>query len=207
MRGAKHDASLRRPFPVASYTPRVKVYTKTGDDGTTGLFFGGRVSKSDIGPSAYGTVDEAVSALGVARAQCVRDDELFTLLVRLQRELFVVGAELATAPAQRVKLTAETTRVTATMVGALEPIIDETTTRFTAPTEFVLPGEDLVGALLDVARTVVRRAEREAVAAVDAGWLEAGSFVVPYLNRLADLLWVLARWQEGESLPMRVRNP
>jgi len=175
----------------------VKVYTKTGDDGTTGLFYGGRVGKGDVGPSAYGTVDEAVSALGVARAEAVPGSELWTLLLRLQRELFVVGAELATAPENRAKLTDGTTRVTAPMVAALEPIIDDITGRFDPPTEFVLPGEGRIGALLDVARTVVRRAERDAVACHDAGWLGSGCQVVPYLNRLADLLWTLARWQEG----------
>ena len=191
---------------AAPYTRSVKVYTKTGDDGTTGLFFGGRVAKSDIGPSAYGTVDEAVSALGVARSLTERGGELFTLLVRLQRELFVVGAELATDPANRGKLADGTTRVTAEMVLALEPIIDDITTRFTPPTEFVLPGEDAVGAMLDLGRTVIRRAERDAVAASQQGWLAAESSVVQYLNRLADLVWVLARWQEGVSLPMRVHD-
>lgn len=195
------------PFRQVGRTLRqVKVYTKTGDDGTTGLFFGGRVAKCDIGPSAYGTVDEAVSVLGVARSMSERDGELFTLLVRLQRELFVVGAELATDPENRAKLTDGSTRVTREMVLSLEPIIDDITTRFTAPTEFVLPGEDAVGAMLDLGRTVVRRAERDAVAAAQHGWLGAESSVVQYLNRLADLLWVLARWQEGVSLPMRVRD-
>jgi cob(I)alamin adenosyltransferase len=181
----------------------VKLYTKTGDDGTTGLFYGGRAGKCDVGPEAYGTVDEAVSTLGLARAECEKGSELYELLVRLQRELFVVGAELATAPANRTKLTDGTTRVTAAMVEALEPIIDDVTTRFEQPTEFVLPGENRVGAALDLARTVVRRAERAAVAATREEWLDSTSHVVPYLNRLADLLWVLARWQEGESLPMR----
>jgi cob(I)alamin adenosyltransferase len=184
----------------------VKVYTRTGDDGTTGLFYGGRIGKSDVGPTAYGTVDEAVSAIGVARAaarDARRGEELHDLLVRLQRELFVVGAELATAPHNRHKLDDGTTRSTEAMVTALEPIIDDVTARFEAPTEFVLPGEDFVGATLDLARTVVRRAERDAVEAVRVEWLDASSQVVPYLNRLADLLWVLARWQEGASRKLR----
>ncbi|HEY1737788.1 MAG TPA: cob(I)yrinic acid a,c-diamide adenosyltransferase [Acidimicrobiia bacterium] len=181
----------------------MNIYTRTGDDGTTGLFYGGRASKADVGPDAYGTVDEAVSVMGVARAECEVGDEFHELLVRLQRELFVVGAELATAPANRSKLSDGTTRVTAAMVEALEPIIDDVTTRFEQPTEFVLPGENRVGAALDLARAVVRRAERASVAATRGDWLEPSSFVVPYLNRLADLLWVLARWQEGESRPMR----
>jgi cob(I)alamin adenosyltransferase len=184
----------------------MKVYTKTGDDGTTGLFYGGRASKDDVGPEAYGTVDETVSVLGLARAECDRGSELHELLVRLQRELFVVGAELATAPENRTKLSDGTTRVTGAMVEALEPIIDDITTRFEQPTEFVLPGENRLGAALDLARAVARRAERATVAATRAQWLEPTSCVVPYLNRLADLLWVLARWQEGQSLPMRTSS-
>ncbi len=179
-----------------------KVYTRGGDDGTTGLLFGGRVAKDGPGPSAYGTVDEAVSALGLARAEAERGSELDELIQRLQRELFVVGAELATAPDKRDKLQPEVARVTAPMVTALEPVIDDLTARYDAPTEFVLPGENRVAAALDLARTVVRRAERDAVAAAGAGWLP-DSQVVPYLNRLADLVYTMARWQEGTFNPVR----
>ena len=177
---------------------RMKVYTRSGDDGTTGLFYGGRVPKDSAGPAAYGTTDEVVSALGLARAESEPDSELGVLLIRLQRELFVVGAELATAPENRHKLDGGTTKVSAEMVTALEPIIDDITTRFDAPTEFVLPGENRVSAALDVARTTTRRAERECVTATRSGWLEPESQVVPYLNRLADLCWTLGRWQEGQ---------
>jgi cob(I)alamin adenosyltransferase len=179
-----------------------KVYTRTGDDGSTRLLYGGRVAKDTSGPVAYGAVDEAVSALGVARAEAERESELDLLLIRLERELFVVGAELATAPDQRGKLEPGVSVVTSEMVSALEPVIDDVTTRFEPPREFVLPGENRIAAALDVARTVVRRAEREAVAAGRNGWLD-GSFVVPYLNRLADLVYTLARWQEGHFRPVR----
>lgn len=179
-----------------------RVYTRTGDDGSTALLYGGRVAKSSAGPAAYGAVDEAVSALGLARAEVDRGSELDELLVRLQRELFVVGAELATAPANRRKLSAGVSLVTADMVGALEPVIDEVTSRFDPPQEFVLPGENRVAAALDLARTIVRRAERESVAAAAEGWLD-GSQVVAYLNRLADLVYTLARWQEGAFRPVR----
>lgn len=181
-----------------------KVYTRTGDDGSTALLFGGRVAKNAVGPAAYGATDEAVAALGVARAEAEPSSELAQLLERLQRELFVVGAELATEPANRSKLEDGVSRVTADMVTALEPIIDEITTRFDPPQEFVLPGENRIAAALDVARTVVRRAEREAVTAAGAGWLD-GSEVVAYLNRLADLVYTLARGQEGTSRPVRAR--
>lgn len=180
----------------------MKVYTRRGDDGTTSLLHGGRVAKDDVGPAAYGAVDEAVSALGLARAEAEPDSELAELLVRLQRELFVVGAELATAPENRAKLDDGVTRVTPEMVAALEPVIDEVTGRFEAPREFVLPGENRVAAALDLARSVVRRAERETVSAARAGWLD-DSTVVAYLNRLADLVYTLARWQEGRSRAVR----
>lgn len=183
--------------------PLVKVYTRTGDDGSTGLFYGGRTAKDGPGPEAYGTTDEIVSALGLARAECEADSELGTLLIRLQRELFVVGAELATAPENRSKLTAGTTRVTAEMVAALEVVIDDVSARFEPPTEFVLPGENRISAALDVARTTTRRAERACVTAAREGWLGPESQVVPYLNRLADLCWTLGRWQEGHHRAAR----
>jgi cob(I)alamin adenosyltransferase len=179
-----------------------KIYTRTGDDGTTGLLYGGRVGKDSPGPDAYGAVDEAVSMLGLARAEAERGSELDDLLVRLQRELFVVGAELATAPEKRGKLEPGVSSTTESMVTALEPLIDDITSRYDPPTEFVLPGENRTAAALDAARAVVRRAERQAVAAARQGWLD-GSFAVAYLNRLADLVYTLARWQEGTFRPVR----
>ena len=147
-----------------------------------------------------------MSALGLARAECEPDSELSALLVRLQRELFVVGAELATAPDNRRKLTDGTTRVTAAMVEALEPIIDDITTRFDPPLEFVLPGENRVAAALDVARTTVRRAER---ACVDrdprrlARAREPGRAVPQPARRLV----LDSRPLAGRPLPRRSRRP
>jgi cob(I)alamin adenosyltransferase len=180
-----------------------KIYTRTGDDGTTGLLFGGRTEKDQVGPETYGTVDEACSALGVARAETAPDSEIAAILVRLQRELFVVGAELATSPENRSKLTAGVSLVTPEMVAALEPLIDSTTERFDPPQEFIVPGENRVAAALDFARTIVRKAERAAVHATRVEWLPSESVVVPYLNRLADLVYTLARWQEGHYRPVR----
>lgn len=174
----------------------MKVYTRTGDDGTTGLFFGGRVDKDGPGPTAYGTTDEVVSALGLARAEA--DGELATMLIALQQDLFVVGAELATAPDNRHKLEPGRYLTTSAMVTRLEQIIDDISARFEPPQEFVLPGENRVSAALDLARTTVRRAERECVSAQREGWLGGSSLVIPYLNRLADLCWTLGRWQEGQ---------
>jgi cob(I)alamin adenosyltransferase len=175
----------------------VKIYTRTGDDGTTGLLYGGRVPKDSAQPTAYGSVDEAQAAIGVARA-ATDDVELGDLLLGLERDLWVLMAELATDPANRDKLTDDKSRVTDAMVERLERLIDDVSERFEPPTEFVVPGETMVAALLDVARTVARRAERDALSAA-----AEGAAVVPYLNRLSDLLWTLARWQEGESRPTR----
>ena len=178
----------------------MKIYTKTGDDGTTGLFYGGRVSKDDLGPEAYGTVDEAVAALGVARAQA--DDALSERLITLQRDLFVVGAEMATADANRSKLVPERSLVTSTMVDRLEAWIDELETKVGLPDTFVVPGQAPVPAALDLARTVIRRAERRAVALIRDTGIE-DSEVVRYLNRLADYVYMLARANEQEWEPSR----
>jgi cob(I)alamin adenosyltransferase len=186
----------------------MRIYTRKGDTGTTGLLFGGeRVSKASLRTDAYGGTDEAVSALGLARAaigsQTDRTEaRLAALILRLQRELFVVGAELATHADRRGKLTAGTSLVTAEMVTALEGEIDALEADHPMPAEFVLPGESMTGAALDLARTAVRRAERRAVALADAGELN-GSQVVPYLNRLADLLFVMARAADGGFRPVR----
>jgi cob(I)alamin adenosyltransferase len=180
----------------------VRIYTRKGDDGTTGLLYGGRVRKDSAAPTACGDVDEAQAALGLARAAAESDSELDRLLVRLERDLWVLMAELATAPENHDRLVAERTLVTPDMVAALEPLIDDISGRFEAPQEFVLPGQTPAAAALDLARAVVRRAERSAL-----GVAVAGSSVVPYLNRLSDLLWTLARWQEGRMLPARDPRP
>lgn len=173
----------------------MKVYTRAGDDGTTGLLFGGRVPKDSPLPTAYGAVDEAQAALGLARAETPDGGELDNILIAVGKDLYVLMAELATLPDNHDKLTDGQTRVTSTMVDALEELIDATSEKFEPPTEFVIPGTNRVSAALDLARTVVRRAERVAIsAAADQ------SQVVPYLNRLSDLVWTLARWQDGSSL-------
>lgn len=179
------------------------IYTRKGDDGSTGLFYGGRVSKASGGPEAYGAVDEAVSALGVARAAV--DGEIAEAILLRQRELFVVAAELATAPSNRHKLADGTSKVTAEMVAGLEQAIDGLVAEVGTPTEFVVPGGNPAAAAIDMARTTVRRAERRAVALADGGDLE-DSEVVRYLNRLADYLYMLARVVEGEWTPSRQKE-
>ncbi|MGH9300364.1 MAG: cob(I)yrinic acid a,c-diamide adenosyltransferase [Acidimicrobiales bacterium] len=176
----------------------MRIYTKKGDDGTTGLLYGGRVRKDSAAIEVNGAVDEAQAVMGVARAEAERGGELDAILTGLERDLWVLMAEVATAPQNRSKLAPGTSLVTPDMVGALEVLIDSLDDRYQMPTEFVIPGQDRISAALDVARTVVRRAERLAIK-MD---LE-GSSVIPYLNRLSDLLWAMARWQEGEHLMSR----
>ncbi|HWP63092.1 MAG TPA: cob(I)yrinic acid a,c-diamide adenosyltransferase [Candidatus Binatia bacterium] len=201
----------RSPFDSAVATGR-------GDDGTTGLLFGGpRVAKDDPRVEAYGTVDEAVAALGIARAQLGLKAQygvlpptfgrLDELILRLQRELFVVGAELATPRELADRLRDGETRVSQAMVDGLGEILTALEAAVAIPKEFVVPGETMTSAALEVARTTVRRAERRVVALQRLGLLADG-FVVPYLNRLADLLWILARAAEqAEARPATPARP
>ena len=182
------------------------VATKRGDDGTTGLLYGGpRVDKDDPRTEAFGTIDEAVAALGVARADLGVKLQYGTLpeglaglgelILRLQRELFIVAAELATTPDAWPRLVDDETRVSAAMVLGLETLLTETEAAITMPHEFVVPGETRPSASLELARTIIRRAERRATTLDRAGQVP-GPHVLPYLNRLADLVWVLARAAE-----------
>jgi len=172
----------------------LRIYTRTGDDGTTGLLYGGRVRKDAPMMQVTGTVDEAQAAMGLARAEAGPGSELHDLLTHLERELYVLMAEVTTDPAHRSKLVAGTTLVTDGMVTALEERIDDLIARVEMPTEFVVPGANRASAALDLARTIVRRAERLLV----ADPIE-DSLVGLYLNRLSDLLWALARWAEGQD--------
>jgi cob(I)alamin adenosyltransferase len=177
------------------YPSRVRIYTRTGDDGTTGLFRGGRVSKAAPATGAYGAVDEAVAALGLARALSDSPPARGVIL-RLQRELFVVGADLATNPDKRDRLEPGISLVTDEMVRDLETLIDQRVSEQPLPDYFVVPGATPVSAALDLARVTVRHAERRAVAMRDAGGMVSDE-ALRYLNRLSDLLFVLARWQAG----------
>lgn len=173
----------------------MKVYTKRGDDGTTGLLYGGRVPKNDPAVRAYGVVDEAQAAIGLARAGAERAGELDELLIGIERDLWVLMADLAINPERRDRGKPGQSLVTPEMVSSLEETIDNISARFDPPTDFAVPGSHPVAAALDYARTVMRRAERDSLdIAAD------GSFALPYLNRCSDLLWTLARWVEGESL-------
>jgi cob(I)alamin adenosyltransferase len=236
-------------YREAAYIAVVSIATKTGDKGTTGLLFGGRVRKDSIRIECNGAVDEAQAALGYARAVIaatataaesvgttggarkpggggaaaataaktaasagaggsgeklaafVSAANLETTIIAIERDLWVLMAEVATAPSNRRKLQAGASLVTEEMVARLTGLVDELEALEVMPTEFVVPGNSLPSAALDLARTVVRRAERLAVG-LDLG---GSSSVVPYLNRLSDLCWLLARALEAEHVLARTQ--
>jgi cob(I)alamin adenosyltransferase len=173
----------------------MKIYTRKGDDGGTTLWYGGRVPKNSARPEAYGSVDEAASALGLARAACERDSELYPDILRIQNELFVAGAELATAPEAAGRLEPGVSKVTAEMVERLESDIDRYMERVDLPPKFVIPGGSELSARLDVARAAIRRAERRVSALKDDGDL-ADDTVLVYLNRASDAAYAMARFAD-----------
>ena len=179
----------------------VKIYTRKGDDGTTGLWYGGRVVKSDARPEAYGAVDEAASALGVARAAAGAQSDVADDILALQRDLFVAGAELATAPEAAERLEDGVSRVTAAMVDRLEEVIDRYMEHVDLPPKFVIPGGTELSGLLDVARTSLRRAERRVVDLERAGAL-ADTTVLRYLNRASDAAFAMARYADDPEPAM-----
>jgi cob(I)alamin adenosyltransferase len=170
-----------------------RIYTKKGDDGTTSLWYGGRVAKADPRTEAYGTLDEAASALGVARSLCGPDEaELAADILRLQDDLFIAGAELATAPEASERLVDGVSRVTAEMTAGLEQVIDRHMDRVELPPKFVIPGGTQLSAQLDVARAVIRRAERRTTALAAQDGL-ASDELLRFLNRASDAAYALAR--------------
>jgi len=175
----------------------VKIYTRKGDDGTTGLWYGGRVQKSDSRPEAYGSVDEAASELGLCRvtAKETGNEELYADILRIQNELFVAGAELATAPEAAGRLEPGVSKVTEEMVARLESDIDRYMARVDLPPKFVIPGGTELSARLDVARTAIRRAERRVSAMQQNGEL-ADDTVLRYLNRASDTVYAMARFAD-----------
>jgi cob(I)alamin adenosyltransferase len=170
----------------------VKIYTRKGDDGTTGLWYGGRVPKASGRPEAYGAVDEAASALGLCRAAAEPGSELYDDILRIQGEMFVAGAELATAPEAEDRLEAGVSRVTGEMVDRLEADIDRYMERVDLPPKFVIPGGTELSARLDIARASIRRAERRVSELSQSGEL-ADDTVLRYLNRASDAVYAMAR--------------
>jgi cob(I)alamin adenosyltransferase len=177
----------------------VKIYTKKGDDGTTSLWYGGRVPKHHGRTEAYGSLDEACSELGVARALCGAENaELAADILRLQDDIFVAGAELATAPEAAERLEDGISRTTAAMVEAIEERIDHYMGQVELPPQFVIPGGNRLSAQLDVARTTIRRAERHIAALSEAGEL-AGETVLRFVNRASDLAYAMARFADVDD--------
>lgn len=180
----------------SSSSYRKKVYTKFGDKGETSLLYGGRVSKNNPHTEAYGITDEAVSAMGLARS--LSDDQKVKDILRdLQRDLFTIAAELATEPDKYELFHQHFKPVTEEMVNDLETIIDSLEEEFTMPQVFVLPGGTPASSAIDMARTIIRTAERRVVALAESGGLTNG-LILNYMNRLGDLLFVLARYHDRD---------
>jgi cob(I)alamin adenosyltransferase len=177
----------------------VKIYTKKGDDGTTSLWYGGRVPKHHGRTDAYGTLDEACSQLGVARALCgTEHEELARDILRLQDDIFIAGAELATAPEASERLEDGISRTTEEMVAELERLIDRYMSEVELPPQFVIPGGNQLSAQLDVARTTIRRAERRISELNEAGEI-ASETVIHFVNRASDLAYAMARYADVDD--------
>jgi cob(I)alamin adenosyltransferase len=167
----------------------MKIYTKTGDSGETGLFAGSRVRKDDVRIEAYGTVDELNAALGLARCESL-PPEVERTLARVQSELFAVGAELATPDPEKHG----TNLVGEAHIAALERAMDAFDAELPPLRRFVLPGGTRGAALLHVARSLCRRAERRVVSLAHSPGIAVSPRIIQYLNRLGDYLFVAARW-------------
>ena len=179
----------------------MRIYTKTGDAGETRLLFGGRVPKTDPRCEAYGSTDQAVSAMGLARALS-QDPRVREVLLEVQREMFTVGAELATDADQRDQLEANFAVITTEMVDRLEGLIDELDAEIELPSAFIIPGASAASGALDLARSLLRTGERRVVELNERGLL-SNPELLRYLNRLSDLLFMLARY-EDRDLPTEV---
>jgi cob(I)alamin adenosyltransferase len=181
--------------------PASKVATGKGDTGTTGLLFGGdRISKDDVRTEAYGTIDEATAALGMARAELIGLTGegiagLDETILSIQRDLFVIGAELATNPEAWSRLEEGRTKVSPKMLARINTLLAATEAVIEFPKDFVIPGSSKASSAIELARTIIRRAERWCVTLGREGLLP-GEHLLAYLNRLADLLWLLARQAE-----------
>ncbi len=189
MRAGRRTSLCRHAAPI--FLMSTRIYTRTGDSGQTGLFGGQRVGKDDVRVEAYGTVDELNALLGVAVCAAL-DSDLARLLTRIQHDLFNLGADLATpesAGEQHGRATVE--RVPETTIEAMEAEIDRLETELPPLTRFILPGGSPLAAHLHHARTVCRRAERRCVTVANSETLNPN--IVRYLNRLSDLLFVMAR--------------
>ncbi len=172
----------------------MKTFNKRGDEGETSLLFGHRDPKSSLRHEASGTLDEAVSCLGVAR-NVVTKDKTKEIILKIQNELFTVNAELVTKPEDYERFASSFTPVTDEMTNQLEGIIEELEPEIKLPKAFIIPGSNLASGWLDLSRAIVRRAERNTVALRESNEI-TNNAILHYLNRLADLLFILARYEE-----------
>ena len=179
----------------------VRIYTRSGDEGETGLLFGGRVSKAHVRTEAYGSTDHAVSCIGMARALS-EDDRVKDILLQTQRDMFMIAAELATDLDNRHHLLERFQIVSSEHVERLENLIDELKADVELPPNFIIPGASPVSSALDVARTQTRNAERRVVELREQGLLPNVQILI-YVNRLSDLLFILARY-EDRHLPFEI---
>ncbi len=181
---------------ASSSSYRKRIYTKFGDHGETSLLYGGRVSKNNPHSEAYGITDEAVSAMGLARSLS-EDSRVKDLLRDLQRDLFTIAAELATDPGKYELFQQHFKPVTPEMVESLEQLIDSLEEDVDMPTVFILPGGTPASSAIDMARCIIRTSERRVVALKEEKLL-TNDHILAYLNRLGDLLFVLARYQDRD---------
>lgn len=172
----------------------MKTFNKRGDCGETSLLYGGRVPKCDPRAEAYGTIDEAVSALGLARALST-NERVRSIVLQFQNELFLVGAEMATDLEQRDKLLENFGVVGSEHADRVEKLIEQFEAEIGMPDSFIIPGATPAAAALDLARTIIRRCERRAVSLRADGLIENDA-ILSYLNRLSDLVFTLARYEE-----------
>ncbi len=173
----------------------MKTFNKRGDEGETSLFLGPRVPKSDAHCEAYGTIDEAVSAMGLSRSLSAKP-KVRSMLLAAQKDLFVLAAELATPPQSHDRLAGKYPVITDSDVQRLEGLIEEMEKTVRMPESFVVPGDSPASAAIHVARAMVRRAERRVVGLREAGQVPNPE-VLKYLNRLADFLFTLSLYEEA----------
>ena len=179
----------------------MKIYTKTGDDGETGLFFGGRVRKNDLHCESYGAIDQAVAAMGLGRALS-SDEEVRSVLLGVQNQMFTVGAELATLGENYPQMRKHYKTISAGMTMSLEGLIDKLSEEIDLPDQFIVPGATKGSAALDLARSTIRFAERRIIDLEEAGRVMNKEILI-FINRLSDLMFILARY-EDRNVPVEV---
>jgi len=172
----------------------MKIYTKKGDTGKTSLLYGKEVEKFDPICEAYGTIDEAVACLGMAKSLS-KNNELINFLTNIQKELFVIGSELATPKNTKINPNKKLPKISRVNVSNIEKEIDRLVSKIKIENEFILPGTSLISSCLHLARAIIRRCERQIVKLHEDGEL-LNSFILHYINRLSDFIFVLSKYED-----------